>query len=83
MDGTNVQSKREIKNPRWILLKTYHGLFENPRFFRTKRAAEARVKELRKKMNPDYDEIGLFAISECVWEQELSEKYYARSAKNN
>jgi hypothetical protein len=83
MDGSNVQSKREIKNPRWILLKTSRGFFENPRLFRTKKAAESQMRKLRKEVSPDYDGIELFAMSECVWEQELSEKHHARPAKNN
>ncbi|MCX6120785.1 MAG: hypothetical protein NTX44_04115 [Ignavibacteriales bacterium] len=66
--GTSGQAKRKDKISGWVLLKTYRGLFEAPQFFRTKKKAQSVLKEQSKNVNPDYDEIGIFALSDCVWE---------------
>jgi len=65
--GTSGQAKRKNKISGWVLLKTYRGFFETPRFFKTKREAKSQMRQLAKEVNPDYDEIKLFALADCIW----------------
>lgn len=82
--GTSGQAKRKDKISGWVLLKTYRGLFETPQFFRKKKKAQSVLKELSKKINPDYDEIEIFALADCIWENDFIGVFRnGRPTKNN
>jgi len=47
----------------WIVINVWHGLIQPPEAFKTKRTAKRREIILRKEMQPEYDEVGLFEVS--------------------
>jgi hypothetical protein len=59
-----------MKNPKpmakpkslWLVVNVWHGLIQPPEVFKTKRTAKQRENILRKEMQPEYDEVGLFEV---------------------
>jgi hypothetical protein len=64
----SIRKKNQYRNNGWVLLKTQKGVFNVPQFFSSKRKAQAMYRELSKTANPDYDELTLFALSDCIWD---------------
>jgi hypothetical protein len=44
----------------WVLVHVYHGIIQTPEFFKNKKEALKRKKEIQLDFNKDYDEIDLF-----------------------
>lgn len=47
----------------WIVVEVWHGLIQPPEAFKNKQSAKSREQALRKEMNPEYDEVGLFEVN--------------------
>jgi hypothetical protein len=46
----------------WIVINIWHGLIQPPEAFKTKPSAKRREQTLRKEMQPEYDEVGVFEV---------------------
>jgi hypothetical protein len=44
----------------WIIVRTFHGLLEEPELFFDRVTAFKRFSELKRSVNADYDEIEMF-----------------------
>jgi hypothetical protein len=44
----------------WIVVHVWRGLVQEPEVFSDEKSAKKRKKEISRRLNPDYDECGLF-----------------------